>query len=52
MSTALVIAIVYFFVLSVTVSLFLRKKVKSGNDFVTGNKLAWPLVTAASKAGR
>jgi SSS family solute:Na+ symporter len=47
MSTALVIAIAYFFFLSVGVSFFLRKKVKSGSDFVTGNKLAWPLVTAA-----
>ncbi|MEJ2108438.1 MAG: sodium:solute symporter family protein [Acidobacteriota bacterium] len=48
MSTALVIAIVYFFVLSVGISLFLRKKVKSGSDFVTGGgHLAWPLVTAA-----
>jgi len=44
---ALVIAIVYFLLLSVGVSFFLRKKVKSGSDFVTGNKMAWPLVTAA-----
>jgi SSS family solute:Na+ symporter len=48
MSTALVIAIAYFLVLSVGVSFFLRKKVKSGSDFVTGSStLAWPLVAAA-----
>ena len=44
----LVIAIAYFLVLSVGVSFFLRKKVKSGSDFVTGSgKLPWPLVVAA-----
>jgi len=44
----LVIAIAYFLILSVGVSFFLRKKVKSGSDFVTGSgKLAWPLVVAA-----
>lgn len=47
MSTALVIAIGYFLILSVGVSFFLRNKVKSGADFVTGSKLAWPLVAAA-----
>ena len=48
MSTALVIAVAYFFFLSVGISFFLRKKVKSGSDFVTGStKLAWPLVMAA-----
>ncbi|MBN1831105.1 MAG: sodium:solute symporter family protein [Deltaproteobacteria bacterium] len=48
MSTAMWIAIAYFLVLSVGVSFFLRKKVKSGSDFVTGsNTMAWPLVTAA-----
>ncbi len=48
MSTALIIAIAYFVLLSVGVSLYLRKKVKSGSDFVTGGStLAWPLVTAA-----
>ncbi len=47
MSTALVIAIAYFFILSVGTSLFLKKKIKSGNDFVTGGgSLAWPLVMA------
>ncbi len=45
---ALIIAIAYFLLLSVGVSFFLRKKVKSGSDFVTGGgTLAWPLVTAA-----
>jgi SSS family solute:Na+ symporter len=44
---ALAIAITYFLLLSVGVSFFLKGKVKSGTDFVTGNKLAWPLVTAA-----
>ena len=48
MSTSLWIAIAYFLVLSVGVSFFLRKKVKSGSDFLTGSStLAWPLVTAA-----
>jgi SSS family solute:Na+ symporter len=48
MSTALVIAIAYFFILSVGASLCLKKKVKSGRDFVTGGgTLAWPLVMAA-----
>jgi len=47
MSTALVIAIAYFIVLSAGVSLWARKRVKSGNDFVTGGgSLAWPLVMA------
>jgi solute:Na+ symporter, SSS family len=47
MSTALVIALAYFLLLSLGTSLYLRKKVKSGNDFVTGGgMLAWPLVTA------
>jgi solute:Na+ symporter, SSS family len=47
MSTALVIAVAYFLVLSVGTSLYLRKKVKSGSDFVTaGGGLAWPLVMA------
>jgi solute:Na+ symporter, SSS family len=47
MSTALVIAIAYFLILSVGTSLLLRKKVKSGSDFVTGGgTLAWPLVMA------
>ncbi len=47
MSTALVIAIAYFLILSFGVSFFLRKKVKSGSDLVTGSStLAWPLVTA------
>lgn len=45
---ALIIAIAYFLFLSIGVSFFLRKKVKSGSDFVTGGgTLAWPLVTAA-----
>ena len=48
MSTALVIAVAYFLILSVGVSFFLRKKVKSGSDFMTGGgALAWPLVMAA-----
>lgn len=48
MSTSLIIAIGYFFILSVGTSLFLGKKVKSGSDFVTGGgTVAWPLVTAA-----
>jgi solute:Na+ symporter, SSS family len=47
MSTALVIAVGYFLVLSVGTSFFLRNKVKSGSDFVTaGGSLAWPLVMA------
>ncbi len=47
MSTALAIAIAYFFILSIGVSFWLKKKVKSGADFVTGSgMLAWPLVTA------
>ena len=47
MSTALVIAITYFIVLSAGVSLWVRKRVKSGKDFVTGGGLlAWPLVMA------
>jgi solute:Na+ symporter, SSS family len=47
MSTALYIAVGYFLVLSVGTSLYLRKKVKSGSDFVTGGgHLAWPLVMA------
>jgi SSS family solute:Na+ symporter len=47
MYTALVIAIAYFLILSVGTSLYLRKKVKSGSDFVTGGgTLAWPLVMA------
>ena len=49
MWTALVIAIAYFFFLSVGVSLWLsiKKKVKTGTDFVTASgTLAWPLVTA------
>lgn len=52
MSTALIIAIAYFLVLSIGTSLFLGKKVKSGSDFLTGsNTLAWPLVTAAFVLG-
>ena len=48
MSTALVIAVAYFLVLSVGTSLFLKRKIKTGSDFVTGGgKLAWPLVMAA-----
>jgi SSS family solute:Na+ symporter len=47
MSTALVIAIAYFLILSIGTSLWLKKKVKSGTDFVTGGgTLAWPLVMA------
>jgi solute:Na+ symporter, SSS family len=47
MSPALVIAVGYFLILSVGTSLYLRKKVKSGSDFVTGGgTLAWPLVMA------
>jgi SSS family solute:Na+ symporter len=47
MSTALVIAIAYFLILSAGTSLWLKRKVKSGNDFVTGGgTLAWPLVMA------
>lgn len=45
MSTALIIAIGYFLILSLGTSLYLKSKVKSGSDFVTGGgKLAWPLV--------
>ena len=52
MSTSLIIAIAYFLVLSVGISFFLRKKVKSGSDLVTGSStLAWPLVTAAFVLG-
>ena len=52
MSTSLVIAIAYFLILSVGISFFLRKKVKSGSDFVTGSStLAWPLVMAAFVLG-
>lgn len=48
MSTALIIAIAYFLILSIGTSLFLGRKVKSGSDLVTGSStLAWPLVTAA-----
>ncbi len=44
---ALIIAITYFLLLSVGTSLWLRKKVKSGSDFVTGGgTVAWPLVAA------
>ena len=47
MSTALVIAIAYFVVLSAGVSLWARKRVRTGKDFVTGGgSLAWPLVMA------
>jgi SSS family solute:Na+ symporter len=47
MSTALVIALAYFLILSLGTSFFLRKKIKSGSDFVTGGgTLAWPLVMA------
>jgi solute:Na+ symporter, SSS family len=47
MSTALLIAIAYFLILSVGTSLYLRKKIKTGSDFVTGGgALAWPLVMA------
>jgi solute:Na+ symporter, SSS family len=47
MSTALVIALAYFLILSVGTSLFLKSKIKSGSDFVTGGgTLAWPLVMA------
>ncbi len=48
MSTALVIALAYFFILSIGTSLLLRKKIKSGSDFVTGGgTLPWPLIMAA-----
>jgi len=48
MPTALIIAIAYFLILSIGTSFFLRKKIKSGSDLVTGSStLAWPLVTAA-----
>jgi SSS family solute:Na+ symporter len=47
MSTALVIALAYFLILSLGTSLYLRKRIKSGSDFVTGGgTLAWPLVMA------
>lgn len=47
MSTALIIAIAYFLILSVGTSLVLKKRVKSGKDFVTGGgTLPWPLVIA------
>lgn len=47
MTTALIIALAYFLVLSGGVSLWVRKRVKSGQDFVTGGgSLAWPLVMA------
>ncbi len=47
MSTALVIAVAYFLILSVGTSFFLKNKIKSGSDFVTGGgHLAWPLVIA------
>lgn len=47
MSTALVIAIGYFLLLSFGTSLLLKKKIKSGSDFVTaGGTLPWPLVIA------
>lgn len=48
MSTALVIALAYFLILSVGTSIWARKRVKSGSDFVTGGgTLPWPLVIAA-----
>ena len=44
---ALVIAIAYFLLLSVGTSLWLKSRVKSGSDFVTGGgTLPWPLVPA------
>jgi len=47
MSTALVIAVAYFLILSVGLSFILKRKIKSGSDFVTGGgHLAWPLVIA------
>jgi SSS family solute:Na+ symporter len=47
MSTALVIALAYFLILTVGTSIWSRKRVKSGTDFVTGGgTLAWPLVMA------
>jgi len=47
MLAALGIAIAYFIILSAGVSLWARKRVKTGNDFVTGGgSLAWPLVMA------
>jgi SSS family solute:Na+ symporter len=47
MSTALVIAVAYFLILSLGTSFFLKKRVKSGSDFMTGGgTLAWPLVMA------
>ena len=48
MSTALIIAIGYFLILSIGTSVLLGRKVKSGTDLVTGSStFAWPLVTAA-----
>jgi SSS family solute:Na+ symporter len=47
MSIALVIAVTYFVALSAGVSLWARKQIKSGNDFLTGGRsLPWPLVMA------
>jgi solute:Na+ symporter, SSS family len=47
MSTALIIAVAYFLILSLGTSLWARKRVKTGADFVTGGgTLAWPLVMA------
>lgn len=44
---ALGIAVAYFLILSIGTSLWARKRVKSGSDFVTGGgALAWPLVMA------
>lgn len=52
MSTALIIAIAYYLILSIGVSFFLRKKVKSGTDLVTGSStLVWPLVMAGFVLG-
>jgi len=52
MSIALVIAITYFLALSAGTSFWLKRKVKSGNDFVTGGgTLAWPLVMAGFVLG-
>jgi solute:Na+ symporter, SSS family len=47
MSTALIIALAYFLILSLGTGIYVRRKVKSGSDFVTGGgTLAWPLVMA------
>jgi SSS family solute:Na+ symporter len=47
MSTALVIALAYFLVLIVGTSFYLKRKIKSGSDFVTGGgTMPWFLVTA------